>query len=173
MPCVTFWIFFLPHCLFPKLPNFLIWLQGYSWEITTVEGGYGLDELLSSRKSVLNGMDFVPCIRCYFYWAFSLLERWIAEREGVDFLMVSSTLTDIVLAMNSVVERSWYFLISTRPKKYSTQTFRVLWNFDSLYVTGILVHACLFYFWGLFTPYLLVLQVRWTNISFSNLIVVS
>ncbi|XP_057951560.1 soluble starch synthase 1, chloroplastic/amyloplastic [Malania oleifera] len=30
--------------------------QGYSWEITTVEGGYGLDELLSSRKSVLNGI---------------------------------------------------------------------------------------------------------------------
>ncbi|XP_052173363.1 soluble starch synthase 1, chloroplastic/amyloplastic [Diospyros lotus] len=30
--------------------------QGYSWEITTVEGGYGLHELLSSRKSVLNGI---------------------------------------------------------------------------------------------------------------------
>ncbi|KAL6954568.1 Pentafunctional AROM polypeptide [Sarracenia purpurea var. burkii] len=30
--------------------------QGYSWEITTVEGGYGLDELLSSRKIVLNGI---------------------------------------------------------------------------------------------------------------------
>ncbi|PON81260.1 Glycogen synthase [Trema orientale] len=30
--------------------------QGYSWEITTVEGGYGLQELLSSRKSVLNGI---------------------------------------------------------------------------------------------------------------------
>ncbi|CAI9092572.1 OLC1v1027856C1 [Oldenlandia corymbosa var. corymbosa] len=30
--------------------------QGYSWEITTVEGGYGLDELLSSRKTVLNGI---------------------------------------------------------------------------------------------------------------------
>nr|AJG44455.1 soluble starch synthase [Lilium davidii var. unicolor] len=30
--------------------------QGYSWEITTVEGGYGLNELLSSRKSVLNGV---------------------------------------------------------------------------------------------------------------------
>ncbi|CAL5367642.1 unnamed protein product [Camellia sinensis] len=28
--------------------------KGYSWEITTVEGGYGLHELLSSRKSVLN-----------------------------------------------------------------------------------------------------------------------
>lgn len=32
------------------------WLQGYAWEITTVEGGYGLHELLSSRRSVLNGM---------------------------------------------------------------------------------------------------------------------
>ncbi|XAR52201.1 Starch synthase [Bertholletia excelsa] len=30
--------------------------QGYSWEITTVEGGYGLHELLSSRRSVLNGI---------------------------------------------------------------------------------------------------------------------
>lgn len=30
--------------------------QGYSWEITTVEGGYGLHELLSSRKFVLNGI---------------------------------------------------------------------------------------------------------------------
>ncbi|KAK4350969.1 hypothetical protein RND71_030282 [Anisodus tanguticus] len=30
--------------------------QGYSWEITTPEGGYGLHELLSSRKSVLNGI---------------------------------------------------------------------------------------------------------------------
>ncbi|XP_015865817.1 soluble starch synthase 1, chloroplastic/amyloplastic [Ziziphus jujuba] len=30
--------------------------QGYSWEITTGEGGYGLHELLSSRKSVLNGI---------------------------------------------------------------------------------------------------------------------
>ncbi|KAG7974281.1 hypothetical protein I3843_06G041100 [Carya illinoinensis] len=30
--------------------------QGYSWEITTVEGGYGLHELLSDRKSVINGI---------------------------------------------------------------------------------------------------------------------
>ncbi|XP_020533429.1 starch synthase 1, chloroplastic/amyloplastic isoform X3 [Jatropha curcas] len=30
--------------------------KGYSWEITTVEGGYGLHELLSSRRSVLNGV---------------------------------------------------------------------------------------------------------------------
>ncbi|CAK9146552.1 unnamed protein product [Ilex paraguariensis] len=30
--------------------------QGYSWEITTAEGGYGLQELLSSRKIVLNGI---------------------------------------------------------------------------------------------------------------------
>ncbi|KAF7149286.1 hypothetical protein RHSIM_Rhsim03G0209200 [Rhododendron simsii] len=30
--------------------------QGYAWEITTAEGGNGLDELLSSRKSVLNGI---------------------------------------------------------------------------------------------------------------------
>ncbi|KAI4340924.1 hypothetical protein MLD38_025715 [Melastoma candidum] len=30
--------------------------QGYSWEITTIEGGYGLHELLSSRKYVLNGI---------------------------------------------------------------------------------------------------------------------
>ncbi|XP_068665965.1 soluble starch synthase 1, chloroplastic/amyloplastic-like [Aristolochia californica] len=30
--------------------------QAYSWEITTPEGGFGLDELLSSRKSVLNGI---------------------------------------------------------------------------------------------------------------------
>jgi hypothetical protein len=29
--------------------------QGYSWEVTTAEGGQGLDELLGSRKSVLNG----------------------------------------------------------------------------------------------------------------------
>lgn len=30
--------------------------QGYSWEITTPEGGYGLNELLSSRLNVLNGI---------------------------------------------------------------------------------------------------------------------
>ncbi|KAK4769660.1 hypothetical protein SAY86_027810 [Trapa natans] len=30
--------------------------QGYSWEITTPEGGYGLHELLSNRKFVLNGI---------------------------------------------------------------------------------------------------------------------
>ncbi|KAJ9539587.1 hypothetical protein OSB04_026093 [Centaurea solstitialis] len=30
--------------------------QGYSWEITTPEGGYGLNELLSSRKFVINGI---------------------------------------------------------------------------------------------------------------------
>ncbi|KAI9096717.1 hypothetical protein K1719_025896 [Acacia pycnantha] len=30
--------------------------KGYSWEITTSEGGYGLHELLSSRKSVLYGI---------------------------------------------------------------------------------------------------------------------
>nr|QNR00774.1 soluble starch synthase [Canna indica] len=30
--------------------------QGYSWEITTVEGGQGLNELLSSRKFALNGI---------------------------------------------------------------------------------------------------------------------
>eukprot|EP00257_Ricinus_communis_P015332 XP_015573219.1 soluble starch synthase 1, chloroplastic/amyloplastic [Ricinus communis] len=30
--------------------------KGYSWEITTVEGGYGLHDLLSSRRSVLNGI---------------------------------------------------------------------------------------------------------------------
>ncbi|XP_043716336.1 soluble starch synthase 1, chloroplastic/amyloplastic-like [Telopea speciosissima] len=30
--------------------------QGYSWEITTAEGGHGLNELLSSRKSILNGI---------------------------------------------------------------------------------------------------------------------
>ncbi|KAE8077698.1 hypothetical protein FH972_016235 [Carpinus fangiana] len=30
--------------------------QGYAWEITTDEGGYGLHGLLSSRKSVLNGI---------------------------------------------------------------------------------------------------------------------
>ncbi|KAG8501942.1 hypothetical protein CXB51_004576 [Gossypium anomalum] len=30
--------------------------KGYAWEITTVEGGYGLNELLSSRRSVLTGI---------------------------------------------------------------------------------------------------------------------
>nr|XP_043633783.1 soluble starch synthase 1, chloroplastic/amyloplastic [Erigeron canadensis] len=30
--------------------------QGYSWEITTPEGGYGLNELLTSRKFVVNGI---------------------------------------------------------------------------------------------------------------------
>ncbi|GJU46579.1 soluble starch synthase 1, chloroplastic/amyloplastic [Tanacetum coccineum] len=30
--------------------------QGYSWEITTPEGGYGMNELLTSRKSVVNGI---------------------------------------------------------------------------------------------------------------------
>ncbi|XP_057849357.2 soluble starch synthase 1, chloroplastic/amyloplastic isoform X1 [Cryptomeria japonica] len=30
--------------------------EGYAWEITTSEGGWGLDELLHSRKSVINGI---------------------------------------------------------------------------------------------------------------------
>ncbi|KAK9291369.1 hypothetical protein L1049_019315 [Liquidambar formosana] len=30
--------------------------QGYAWEITTAEGGYGLHELLTSRKIILNGI---------------------------------------------------------------------------------------------------------------------
>ena len=30
--------------------------QGYVWEITTKEGGWGLDELLQSRESVINGI---------------------------------------------------------------------------------------------------------------------
>ncbi|KAG0499182.1 hypothetical protein HPP92_003873 [Vanilla planifolia] len=30
--------------------------QGYAWEITTIEGGCGLHDLLGSRKSVLNGI---------------------------------------------------------------------------------------------------------------------
>ncbi|KAG8663160.1 soluble starch synthase 1, chloroplastic/amyloplastic isoform X1 [Manihot esculenta] len=30
--------------------------KGYAWEVTTVEGGYGLHELLSSRRSVLDGI---------------------------------------------------------------------------------------------------------------------
>lgn len=34
--------------------------QGYAWEITTVEGGYGLQDLLSSRKSVINGILTIP-----------------------------------------------------------------------------------------------------------------
>ncbi|CAJ1974406.1 unnamed protein product [Sphenostylis stenocarpa] len=33
-------------------------VTGYSWEITTSEGGYGLHELLNSRKSILNGNAF-------------------------------------------------------------------------------------------------------------------
>jgi hypothetical protein len=35
--------------------HLMLHYQGYSWEVTTAEGGQGLDELLSSRKSVLNG----------------------------------------------------------------------------------------------------------------------
>lgn len=46
--------FLLPVCHW-SLKLTILW-QGYSWEITTPEGGYGLHELLSSRKSVLNGM---------------------------------------------------------------------------------------------------------------------
>ncbi|GLT63661.1 hypothetical protein SLA2020_362070 [Shorea laevis] len=30
--------------------------EGYSWEITTIEGGYSLHDLLRSRKSVMNGI---------------------------------------------------------------------------------------------------------------------
>ena len=31
-------------------------LQGYAWEITTVEGGWGMDGVLQSRQPVLNGI---------------------------------------------------------------------------------------------------------------------
>ena len=30
--------------------------QGYAWEITTPEGGWGLDRVLQSRQHVLNGI---------------------------------------------------------------------------------------------------------------------
>ena len=30
--------------------------QGYAWEITTKEGGWGLDDVLKSRQHVLNGI---------------------------------------------------------------------------------------------------------------------
>lgn len=41
-------------------------VQGYAWEITTVEGGYGLHELLSSRRSVLNGIFTKNVSQDYF-----------------------------------------------------------------------------------------------------------
>lgn len=31
-------------------------LQGYAWEITTAEGGWGLDKVLQARQHVLNGI---------------------------------------------------------------------------------------------------------------------
>ncbi|KAF8412108.1 hypothetical protein HHK36_000063 [Tetracentron sinense] len=53
--------------------------QGYSWEITTVEGGYGLNELLSSRKSVLNGItngidvaEWNPASDVHIYFHYSI-----------------------------------------------------------------------------------------------------
>ena len=30
--------------------------QGYAWEITTLEGGWGLHEVLQARQHVLNGI---------------------------------------------------------------------------------------------------------------------
>lgn len=44
----------LPSIMWKMLHELL--MQGYAWEITTPEGGSGLDELLSTRKSVLNGI---------------------------------------------------------------------------------------------------------------------
>jgi len=37
-------------------PTLLRFCQGYAWEVTTTEGGWGLDELLRSRKAVINGV---------------------------------------------------------------------------------------------------------------------
>ncbi|XLS57408.1 hypothetical protein HN51_007163 [Arachis hypogaea] len=34
-------------------------LEGYSWQITTSEAGYGLHELLKDQKSVLSGNAWV------------------------------------------------------------------------------------------------------------------
>lgn len=31
-------------------------MQGYAWEITTPEGGWGLDKVLQSRQHILNGI---------------------------------------------------------------------------------------------------------------------
>ena len=31
-------------------------MQGYAWEITTAEGGWGLDTVLQSRQHILNGI---------------------------------------------------------------------------------------------------------------------
>ncbi|KAL0400590.1 UNVERIFIED_CONTAM: Soluble starch synthase 1, chloroplastic/amyloplastic [Sesamum latifolium] len=42
--------------VFPTGQGHMLSTLGYSWEITTPEGGYGLHELLSSRSSVLTGI---------------------------------------------------------------------------------------------------------------------
>jgi len=49
-----------------KIVMLVCLVQGYAWEITTVEGGYGLHELLSSRRSVLNGIFTKSVSQDYF-----------------------------------------------------------------------------------------------------------
>lgn len=58
---VIFWL-----SLSFKIVMLVCLVQGYAWEITTVEGGYGLHELLSSRRSVLNGIFTKNVSQDYF-----------------------------------------------------------------------------------------------------------
>jgi hypothetical protein len=44
--------------LYGMLKGHAFLFQGYSWEITTNEGGFGLHEILRDRKSILSGMCF-------------------------------------------------------------------------------------------------------------------
>lgn len=57
--CLHFCIFKVLLVLIFFIFFFSVLEQGYSWEITTAEGGYGLHELLGSRKIVVNGKPFV------------------------------------------------------------------------------------------------------------------
>ncbi len=56
--------FFVHFVLHSIKESFMFHYQGYSWEVTTAEGGQGLNELLSSRKSVLNGTYIWVFIFC-------------------------------------------------------------------------------------------------------------
>lgn len=79
--------------------------QGYSWEVTTAEGGQGLDELLSSRKSVLNGNDIHVLI---FFDCFVETTEW--DDKSYSLQSQISNLSGVVLSQSFQSLVTKYFL---------------------------------------------------------------
>jgi hypothetical protein len=72
--------------LYGMLKGHAFLFQGYSWEITTNEGGFGLHEILRDRKSILSGMCFsiiflVPTFSSSYHEIFSMNQVFFLTDE--------------------------------------------------------------------------------------------